>query len=168
MASSSQAGGNFTTLTAGLIRQQNLSGDWSAILNANGQWSSAPLIGNEQFALGGTSGVRGYQEGEEYGDTGWRVLFDLRAPAINVGYFPTATEAVPASLRCSWFMDYGEVYHLDQSVVPAIREWGTGVGFFLAAGEHFDARLTLGYALLNTPLTSAGSLQAYFSVGFQF
>jgi len=166
VAGSSQAGGNYTTLTAGLIRQQNLPEDWSAILNANGQWSSAPLIANEQFALGGSSGVRGYQEGEAYGDTGWRVLFDLRAPPLNVGYFPRENDDVPAELRCSWFMDYGQVYYL--AATPTVRQWGTGVGFYLTAGEHFDARLTLGYALLGTPATPAGSAQACFSVGFQF
>jgi hemolysin activation/secretion protein len=168
VAGSTKAGGDFTTLTAGLVRQQNLPGDWSAILNASGQWASEPLIGNEQFGLGGTGGVRGYREGEVYGDTGWRVLFDLRAPAMNVGYFPTAGGDVPADLRCSWFMDYGELYHLAAATGPAIQQWGTGVGFFLTASEHVSARLTLGWALHDTPLTRAGNAQAYFSVGCQF
>jgi len=168
VAGLTKAGGDYTTINLGLSRQQNLPRDWSLLLRANGQWSSAPLISNEQFALGGTSGVRGYREGEEYGDTGWRALCDVRAPAINVGYFPTGSGDLPANLRCSWFMDYGETYHLDQPAAPTIREWGTGVGFYLTASEHFDARLTLGYALLGTPMTSAGSIQAYFSVGYQF
>lgn len=167
-ASSAEAGGNFTTLTAGLVRQQNLPDGWSAILNANGQWSSAPLISNEQFPLSGTSGVRGYEEGEAYGDTGWRVLFDLRAPPVNVGYLPTHSGDVPADLRCSGFMDYGQAYGLDRSNFPTVRQWGTGLGFFLTAGEHLSARLTLAWALHDTPMTSAGSAQAYFSVGFQF
>ncbi len=88
-ANSTKAGGNFTTINAGLVRLQNLPGDWSLVLNANGQWASEPLISNEQFALGGTSGVRGYQDGANYGDTGWRILTDLRAPPMKVGYFPT-------------------------------------------------------------------------------
>jgi hypothetical protein len=58
------------------------------------------------------------------------------------------------------------VYYL--AATPTVRQWGTGVGFYLTAGEHFDARLTLGYALLGTPATPAGSAQACFSVGFQF
>ncbi len=168
VAGSTAAGGNYTTLTAGLIRQQQLPADWSAVLNANGQWASRPQISNEQFALGGTSGVRGYREGEAYGDTGWRVLFDLRAPPVNVGSFPNEPEDIPAYLRCSWFMDYGEAYHLDSVVAPAIRQWGTGAGFYLTAGEHFDARLSLAWALRDTPLTTAGSAFAYFSIGFQF
>ena len=147
---SPNAGGNYTTINAGLIRLQNLPGDWSAVLNANGQWASEPLISNEEFALGGTAGVRGYQEGEDYGDTGWRTQFDLRAlRRSNVGYFPTAKGDVPANLRMSWFMDYGQIYLLDrpQQVGHELSEWGTGIGFYLTAGEHFDARLTLGWAL---------------------
>jgi hemolysin activation/secretion protein len=174
VAGSPKASGNYTTINAGLIRLQNLPNNWSAVLNANGQWASEPLISNEQFALGGTSGVRGYQEGEAYGDTGWRTQFDLRAPPVNVGYFPTAKGDVPANLRVSWFMDYGQVYLLDrpQASPHQFNEWGTGIGFYLTASEHFDARLTVAWALNDltsgSTSTSAGECQAYFSVGYQF
>lgn len=164
------AGGNYTTVNAGLAREQRLFDGWSSLLNVNGQWSSAPLINNEQFALGGTGGVRGYQQGEIYGDTGWRALFDLRAPPVNVGYFPTAGGDVPAELRCSWFMDYGQTSLINRPTTANLtfRQWGTGLGFFLTAGEHFDARLTLAWALDGTPTTQAGNMQAYFSIGAQF
>ncbi len=164
------AGGNYTTINAGLIRNQKLLGGWNAVVNLNGQWASAPLISNEQFALGGTVGVRGYEQGEIYGDDGWRVLCDLRAPAVNVGYFPTTSGDVPATLYPSLFMDYGQAYLIDRPVVGTLSysQWGTGFGFFLAVGEHFDARLSLGWALLSTPSTQAGDLRAYFSVGAQF
>ena len=174
------AGGDFTTINAGLVRLQNLPGGWSALANLNGQWASEPLISNEQFGIGGAAGVRGYREGEVYGDSGWRALFDLRAPAVNVGYFPTATGEVPALLRCSVFTDYGEVYFLDRPGQPPVNAWGAGLGFFLTAGEHFDARLTIAWALLGPTATAsspagtistktpAGNASAYFSVGYQF
>jgi hemolysin activation/secretion protein len=176
IAGSTAAGGNYTTINAGLTREQKLAGDWSASLRANGQWSSAPLINNEQFGLGGTSGVRGYQEGLDYGDTGWRMLFDLRAPPVNVGSFPLQNgKSIPAYARCSWFMDYGQAFRIDHTAAQAKAleglsrtQWGTGFSTYLTAGEHFDARLTLAWALLGTPGAPAGSAQAYFSVGFQF
>ena len=87
VAAAPHAGGNYTTLTAGLTRRQNLPDDWSLLFRANGQWASAPLIGNEQFALGGTAGVRGYEEGEVYGDDGWRVMLDVNAPPIECWLF---------------------------------------------------------------------------------
>jgi len=173
------AGGNYTTLNAGLTRQQNF-GEWSATLHTDGQWASAPLISNEQFGLGGTAGVRGFQEGEAYGDNGWRVMFDLRTPPVIVGNFPTADGEVPAQLRADVFMDYGQVYLLDRTGNDQLAQWGTGIGFFLTAGEHFDARLTLAWALTdayvgganhqnNAPVsTQAGNATAYFSVGFQY
>ncbi|HLX68204.1 MAG TPA: ShlB/FhaC/HecB family hemolysin secretion/activation protein [Verrucomicrobiae bacterium] len=176
LAGSKEAGGNYTTVNAGITREQKLPRDWSVLLRANGQWSSAPLINNEQFALGGTAGARGYQEGLHYGDTGWRTLFDLCAPPVNVGYLPLQNgDSIPASLRCSWFMDYGQAFRIDRTAADAKamgglsrQEWGTGFSAFLTAGEHFDARLTLGWALLGTPENAAGSAQAYFSVGCQF
>jgi hypothetical protein len=170
VAGSKAAGGNYTTINAGITREQNLPRDWSMLFRANGQWSSAPLISNEQFALGGTSGVRGYREGEVYGDSGWRALFDLRAPPVNVGYFPTQKEDVPANVRCSLFMDYGNAYALDRPFLArhTVSQWGTGFSAFLTAGEHFDARFTLAWALQGTTISRAGSAQAYFTVGYQF
>ena len=172
VALSRDAGGNYTTVNAGLTRRQNLPDDWSLLFRANGQWASEALINNEQFALGGTSGVRGYQEGEVYGDDGWRVMFDVNAPPVNIGYFPDSQggDGTPAYLRYSWFMDYGETYLIDRPapLSQSYSEWGTGLGFYLTAGEHFDARLTLAWALQDTPATYAGEARAYFSVGFQF
>jgi len=172
VAASRDAGGNYTTLTAGLTRRQNLPDDWSLLLRANGQWASEPIINNEQFALGGTAGVRGYEEGEVYGDDGWRVMFDVNAPPIQIGELPVSEggEGIPAYLRCSWFMDCGETWLIDRPAPLglAYNEWGTGLGFYLTAGEHFDARLTLAWALHNTPAAYVGETRAYFSVGFQF
>jgi hemolysin activation/secretion protein len=168
------AGGDYTTINAGLTREQKLFGEWSAQVSANGQWASASLINNEQLGLGGTGGVRGYQQGEIYGDTGWRGSFDLRAPAIVAGHFPTESGDVPAQLFCSWFMDFGQVVLINRPVKKnsladiAYTQWGTGLSFLLAIGEHADARFTLAWALNKTPITSAGNAQAYFSIGAQF
>lgn len=168
-AGSQEAGGNFTKVLASMTREEKLAAGWSILGRVAGQWASEPLISNEQFPLGGTAGVRGYQEGETYGDTGWRTTFDLRAPAIGMGSFPVSGGGrIPGMMRPSLFMDYGEAYLLDRTHLPAVQQWGTGVGFFLTAGEHVDARLSLGWALLGTPTTTAGSLQAYCSIGFQF
>ncbi len=168
VAGSTEAGGNFTTATAGLTREQNLPGKWSVVFNANGQWSSEPLIGNEQFALGGTSGVRGYLEGENYGDTGWRTLFDLRAPPLSIGSLPTQSGSIPAWLRCSWFMDYGEASGLALNARPTVRQWGTGVGIYWTIGENVDARLAVGCALKPTPSTLAGDARTYFGIEVKF
>jgi len=167
-AGSRDAGNNYTKATANLSREEKLGDGWSLLWRAAGQYASEPLISNEQFPLGGTAGVRGYQEGDSYGDTGWRTTLDLRAPAFEMGSFPVEGGRVPGFGRPSVFMDYGQVNILDNSAAPAVRQWGTGIGFFVNATQHLDARLTLGWALRNTPVAAAGGLQAYFSLGLQF
>ena len=177
VAGATGAGGNYTDFTGGLSRLQNLGGEWTLLARANGQWTSAPLIANEELALGGTAGVRGYQEGEVYGDEGWRMMFDLNAPAIEIGEFPVTPEdgprlavSVPAMLRCSAFTDIGSAYLIDRPTTAdlAYNQWGAGLGFFLTAGEHFYARLTTAWALEACASTRAGSAEVYFSLGYQF
>jgi hypothetical protein len=170
VAGTSKAGGNYGITTAGLTREEPLGGDWSILLHADGQWSSEAIINNEQYALGGTAGVRGYEEGESYGDLGWRVMTDVRAPAVAVGEFPNGSQRIPAHLRMSLFMDYGESFLIERSGVPFdhIEEWGTGIGAYYNAGQRFDARLTLAWALHDGAIRNAGDTSAYFSIGFQF
>jgi len=168
VAGSKDAGGNYTSVSASLIREQKLPDDWSVLARGAVHWATAPLISNEQFPLGGTSGVRGYQEGENYSDNGWKLMLDLRSRPYNVGAFPLEHGAVPAFVRPSIFTDYGEGYQLDRPGSLTDHQCGTGFGVFLTAGEHFEARLSMGWALLRTPTTTVGSVQAYFSVGTQF
>lgn len=169
VAGSKSAGDDYTKIYASAGREENLWHGWSLLGRLTGQWASEPLISNEEFPLGGTAGVRGYQEGEFYGDNGWRSSLDLRAPAVPIGTFPISRQrSMPAMARPSLFMDYGEGYLLDRTGQTSVQQWGTGFGLFVTAGENFNARLSLGWALLKTPVTDPGSLQAYFSVGLQF
>jgi len=167
VAESKEAGGNYTTIRANVTREENLPAQWSLLLRGGAQWASEPVISNEQFPLGGTGGVRGYREGETYGDSGWHAQLDARAPPVNIGYFPFEHNQVPAELRGSWFMDVGQAW-LQDSSAGVLDECGTGPGLYLTAGRRFEARLTLGVALRNGQLTHAGGLNGYFSVGVQF
>ncbi|HAM70457.1 MAG TPA: hypothetical protein DCM86_02310 [Verrucomicrobiales bacterium] len=170
VAGSAEAGRNTLLTTLTLTREQRLGGEWSILARAGGQISTAPLISNEQFGLGGTGGVRGYQEGQDYGDAGWRVGTDLRAPPIPLGYLPRSNNDIPIHLRGSWFVDYGQLHRMSRPAPTPnfVEQLGTGLGAYITAGGHFEARLTLAWALLSTPLTQAGTGRAYFTVGYQF
>jgi hemolysin activation/secretion protein len=166
---SPEAGGNYTTVSGSVTRDQVLPGGWSASLRASALWASSPLISNEEFALGGAAGPRGYEDGETYGDRGWLTQFDLRAPPANLGRLPGPGGGLPVRLRSSVFMDYGQTWRIDQPPGTAGEDqWGTGFGFFATAGERLDARFTLAWALLDTERTRAGGARAYFRVGWQF
>ena len=165
--SQNQARDNYFTLQAGASREQRLYKDWTMLMHVDGQWSSSPLFSNEQFGMGGVAGVRGYTDGEAYGDTGWRVSLEPRTPLINIGM---VDGDVPFWVRGSAFVDYGEIYLLEKVSAAAqttTRFLGAGFGLTANIGSHIDARLTLAFPLLSAGATAAGDLHIYFAVGGQ-
>ncbi|MDD5138775.1 MAG: helix-turn-helix domain-containing protein [Verrucomicrobiales bacterium] len=169
---STNARANYVTVLSGVSRDQALGKGWTLRMHADGQWASTPLISNEQFAMGGTAGVRGYMEGELYGDTGWRLTLEPRTPQVNIGM---VDGDIPFWVRASAFVDYGEVYRLDPTPgTSSSRQQLVGVGSGITAniGSHLDARLTVAWPLLTDTASpsgaSDGSIIVYFGIGAQF
>jgi hemolysin activation/secretion protein len=162
---------HYVTLQLGVDRVQTISRDWSVKLHGDGQWANTPLISDEQYAMGGTAGVRGYTDGEFYGDTGWRVSIEPQTPLISIGMVGYEGHEEPCWLRSSVFMDYGEAYLFEPPAGGAsdrARFWGVGWNLAANIGSHLDARLTVACPLLATTTTSAGDVHVYFGVGAQF
>jgi AraC-like DNA-binding protein len=161
-----KANGNYYILTASLEREQKLPGDWGLRLHADGQWANQPLISNEQFALGGLAGVRGYRDGEEYGDTGWRVQVEPHTPYLTVGVL---NGKLPITARLYTFIDYGERYLLDpvgrRATVPML---GLGGGLESNIGSHVEFRLAIGVPALDVPTRNSGDARASFALSAQF
>ena len=181
-----RASGQYVTVQANAARDQRLYEDWTVSIRADGQWANQPLVSNEQFGVGGTAGVRGYREGERYGDTGWRTAIEPRTPLIDIGM---VDGTAPFRIRGFIFTDYGESYLLNpghptasiSGYHPRETFWGAGAGFSGSIGSSMDFRLTVGWALkeaagLTTGAsgqdvsvkTRAGDLQLYFGIGAQF
>jgi hemolysin activation/secretion protein len=166
IAGSKQATGQWVSLAPSLSRDQVLYKDWKMTLRADGQWASEPLISNEQFGIGGTAGVRGYQEGEVFGDTGWRVSIEPKSPPILAGQL---FDRVPLYVRYSVFMDYGESYLLDpQGRTDRTKLWGTGAAVSATFGPHFEARVAAGVPLLKVADIDPGNPRFYFTLAAQF
>jgi hemolysin activation/secretion protein/AraC-like DNA-binding protein len=165
-AYSTNAHAQYISVNAGYNREHNIYHDWTVLLRANGQWANGPLIGNEQFAMGGLAGVRGYLDGEAYGDSGWRVLFEPRTPLTNIGLVDN-TE--PFWMRGSVFMDYGELYRADASAgAKKAKFWGAGLAITAAIGDHFDARVAAAWPLLDGTTVTKGEMHLYFAMAAQF
>ena len=163
---------NYVTVLSGVSRDQALGQGWILRLHADGQWASTPLISNEQFGMGGLSGVRGYSEGEIYGDTGWRLSIEPRTPQVNIGM---VDGDLPFWVRGLAFLDYGEIYRLDPTpgITAASQQMlGVGSGVTANIGSHLDARLTVAWPLLTDTASpsgaAAGSIIVYFGIGAQF
>ena len=178
---------HYVTIQAGADRVQTIYHDWSVKLHADGQWANTRLFSNEQFAMGGSAGVRGYLDGEAYGDTGWRVSIEPQTPLMNIGMVDDNT---PLWVRASAFMDYGQIHLLDGAAFAEVSSlngpvvgnlpgnpsrlsfWGTGFSLTANIGNHLDARFTLAFPLIDPAGRSGFSpgrnLHVYFGVGAQF
>ena len=158
--------GHFFTLNAGYSREQKLIDEWVLSLRANGQWANRSLLSPEQFGLGGTMGVRGYRDGEEYGDAGWRALIEPKTPSIELGNWQG--ESIIRG-RFSLFTDYGERYLQNpQGRPPSLAEWGAGIGAVITVSDHFEARAAMAWPLLDTPGVKAWTGRIHFSIGANF
>ena len=94
--------------------------------------------------MGGTAGVRGYQDGEAYGDTGWRVSIEPQTPLINIGMVGNEGHEEPCWVRGSVFLDYGEIYLLEPTSRPAAASQRDILGRGL--GRHRQPRQPSGRA----------------------
>lgn len=183
------ADGNYYALNGSLTREQRIAGEWSVELKGGGQWANQPLIGNEQYGIGGTGGVRGYREGEEYGDTGWKVSIEPRAPPIDIGM---VDGTLPMRLRFSAFTDYGERFLLAPQLTnpmgefigdggkPRVPMWGAGAAVAGTIGSIIEFRATIAFPLLDAGGSllpngietgggvTAGTMRIYFTVSAQF
>ncbi len=166
LTGSPESSGTFVVVNGDLAREQSLGGGWSILARASGQWASEPLISNEQFGIGGMAGVRGYHEGSQYGDHGWRAIVEPQTPLWDLGMVDSKA---PMRGRISVFTDYGQSCRAEAPAGTSPEDlWGAGVAFFSTIGHTLDLRLTLAWALLDAGTTKAGQGMAHFSVGAQF
>jgi hemolysin activation/secretion protein len=76
------ADANWSTLQVDAGWQRALPGEWVISARMAGQYASEPLIGAEQFGLGGAGAVRGFGEREGAGDRGIRGSLEVTTPLI--------------------------------------------------------------------------------------
>ena len=166
ITSSTNSSGHWVTLMPSLSRDFVIATNWVMSLRADGQWSNEPLISNEQYGLGGINTVRGYHEGEVFGDTGWHVSVDQGTPSYVVGRVYGRN---PLVVRGTVFMDYGEAYLLDpQGRQGSTPLWGTGFGTIATIGTRWEARFLFSWPLLSAGSTAAMSPRFDFSLSTQF
>ena len=166
ITASSESSGHWVTLNPSLSRDFLIHTNWVLSLHGEGQWTDQPLISNEQFGIGGVNSVRGYQEGQVFGDTGWWVGVEQKTPPQVIGM---VYRNHPLTVRGSMYMEYGEVYLLDPLGRQASTAlWGTGFGAVASIGATWEAKF-----LFSWPLLTVGTAQAYqprfnFSLSAQF
>jgi len=165
---SPEADGSYYVTTGSLMRDQRLLNWLYLQLRADGQWTTQPLINNEQFGVGGMAGPRGYREGVIYGDRGWRASIEPHTKNYNLGM---VDGTLPMLMRFSAFSDWGVAYQMARNrELPAhnYQLWATGFAINTTIGERWDFRFTGGWALRAVPGVEVGDFRAAFSFALQF
>lgn len=166
ISGSTKSSGHWVTFTPSISRDFFIHTNWTLSLRLDGQVANEPLISNEQFGIGGVNSVRGYREGEVFGDDGWHLSIEQKTPARVIGIVGGSE---PLAVRGSVFMDYAEAYLLDpQGRDSRIPLWGVGAGAVVSIGTHFDARIILGVPLLSTSSTEAYQPRFNFALTAQY
>lgn len=166
IAGSDNSDGHWVVMNPSFSQDIFFRTNWTLSLRLDGQWASQPLISNEQFGIGGINSVRGYHEGQVFGDTGWHSSLEFKTPPNVVGIIYGHQ---PLTVRGTVYMDYAHAYLLDpQGRNADTALWGTGFGFVASAGSHWEARLLFSWPLLSTPTISAYEPFFNFALTAQF
>lgn len=112
--------------------------DSTLIARGDLQLSDSPLLGMEQFAIGGAASVRGYRENTLVRDEGALASLEWRVPLY--------TEP-GGSLQIAPFIDAGYARHRQRETLGPRDIAGVGLAFYWQTGEHLSARLALAHAL---------------------
>jgi len=145
---SKESSGHWVVLNPSFSHTFQFVTNWVTTVRADGQWASEPLISNEQFGAGGVNSVRGYHEGEVFGDTGWHISLEQQTPTYVVG---TVYGHTPLTVSGTVYMDFARTYLLDpQGRAASTSLCGVGVGGVASIGSHWQARLLMSVPLLST------------------
>jgi len=122
---------------------------FSVLTRAYGQYSVEPIIGNEQYAIAGADGVRGYLEAEQLGDIGIKGTLQLGLPPLRLG---TAAE-----FDTFGFYDYGRAELLQplSGEVPTVSLRSAGAGVSVRLWKDVQGTVTWAVPLVAGPRTAA-------------
>lgn len=159
---------NYFYLKADATHERPLLWGTSVFLRGSGQFTTGPLISNEQFSIGGADTVRGYMESSELGDTGASGSLELRSPQL--------TRWLPDLLQQLYFFtfyDAGVVGIIDPLVfedekVSRVHLSSWGAGFRLTGFGGLEAAFDWGYPLQSTDDAERGDARIHFQVRYGF
>jgi len=148
---------NFTKFVPSLARVQSINNRLTVVSRVSGQYSHAPLVAGEEWAIGGMDSVHGFESGQYLGDDGL---------SANLETSYTLFSTLKTKYSFLLFADHGSVWLMKPTVGE--KEFynisGSGVG--LDANIYdVDARLDWGYPI---GPTDGGGSTIYFQIKYSF
>jgi hemolysin activation/secretion protein len=102
-AVTARSNGAYSKLWFNLTRTQRLTDLWSLGASFTAQLASKNLDPSEKMVLGGMDGVRGYPQGEGFGDEGYQVSLEARLLLAGL------SNHVPGQVHLIGFVDNGHI-----------------------------------------------------------
>lgn len=145
------ASARYAKLGISLARETQLPAKFSLSNTLRAQFSTDNLLGSGQLSFGGSSALRGYEEGEVYTDEGFILINQLELPPVAFGQGKWAGQVMP-----HLFWDYG--YGLVKNPLPGEKDRfslsSVGAGLRFGVNRHFSLGFDYGWQLIETGLNS--------------
>ncbi|GAB4419482.1 MAG: hypothetical protein OHK0054_10420 [Sideroxydans sp.] len=153
-----QPDANYNVLRYGASYTRVAGEDWQLRAALSGQWSGNRLILGEQMRLGGADGVRGFPEGNEGGETGYRLNLEAYTPSRAVWLYEG---------RALVFYDSGRVSAKNgtSSSIASV-----GAGLRVSSGGMLNVRADIGWIVDDgtDPLYRKGDWRIHVSESLTF
>jgi hemolysin activation/secretion protein len=133
-------------------------GEWlEARARVGGQYAAEPIIGDEQFALGGAGSIRGYLEAAELGDVGLM-------GSLELGLQPRRFAGNRMLAETYLFYDTGIAMQLEPLPGEERRSDLASAGIAVNFGfdDHYAASVSWAYPLVPSTRTAAGDSRFLF------
>lgn len=143
----------FSWLGQGQYVQRLFNTQNELVLRTAVQYTDQPLLGLEQFSVGGFETVRGYLENQLVRDRGVVSSVEFRVPI----YYNKAGAGI---VQLAPFFDLGGAWNVESSAHPTTI-YSAGVGLLLQPGKHFSAQIYWGYRLRDVNIPDDSGLQGH-------
>ena len=151
-------GSRFDKVTASYTRLTTLSPLRSLLFRTNMQFTQNPLLGLEQFSMGGPDNVRAYPASEATMDRGFFISAEhiWNAPGFADKASPFGSRKWGEVFTMSAFVDWAHGDKLDplasEELVVSLKGWGLGAQ--LVVPGSFTAKMTTAWPIDDSPYPS--------------
>jgi hemolysin activation/secretion protein len=155
------ASARYSILRYGADYTQSLPRNWALRLNLAGQYTRDQLIPGEQFAVGGATTVRGFQEREIANDVGYFYNVELYTPDLC-----SAIRSIAAQCQALAFADGARLSR--NEALPGEDTGGSigsvGVGMRMSIEPHLTVRLDVAQVINAGGSEAKGDWRLHFAV----
>ena len=159
------ASANYTILRYAASYNRTLPRDWAMRLNVSGQYTQDALIPGEQFAVGGASSVRGFQQSVISNDVGYFYNAEIYTPDLCSGI-----KRVASQCRVLAFVDGARLSRNDP--LPGEDTGGSigsiGVGLRMSMDRYLTLRLDIAHVTDASGSAGQGEQLVQFGVGLYY